>query len=154
MTQELKYPYQLINTFFTSISFNRAGKLSGKLELPTNVGVQYTEPGFPRVQVAMKVDVPNDAPVSFSLEVVGLFDYIGPKKEYDKELNREFVEQRAFHMLWVYCNQMAKSVSSQMGMNPLEIRSPAEFRLPETSPSSNQKKIRSAKQKKTKKRPA
>jgi len=150
MTQELKYPYQLLNTFIISLSFKRDRKLSGKLELPTNVAVQYTEPGFPRVQVAMKVDVPTDAPVSFSLEVVGLFDYIGSKKEYDKELNREFVEQRAFHMLWVYCNQMAKLVSSQMGINPLEIRSPAVFTLPEPSPPTNKKKSRSGKQKATK----
>jgi hypothetical protein len=132
MTQELKYPYQLINTFIISISFNRSKKLSGKFELPTSVGVQYTEPGFPRIQVAMKVDVPKDFPVSFSLEVAGLFDYIGSKKEYDKGLNREFIEQRAFHMLWVYCSQIVKLVSSQMGMAPLEMRSPATFALPET----------------------
>jgi hypothetical protein len=147
MTQELKYPYQHINTFIISISFRRARKLSGKLELPTNVAVQYTEPSFPRIQVAMKVDVSKDAPVSFSLEVVGLFDYIGSKKEYDKELNREFVEQRAFHMLWVYCHQVAKLVSSQMGMNPLEIRSPTEFRLSEPTQPTNKKKSGSGKRK-------
>jgi hypothetical protein len=147
MTQELKYPYQFLNAFVISISFNRARKLSSKIELPTNVKVQYTEPGFPRVQVAMKVDVPKDAPVSFSLEVIGLFDYIGTKKEYDKELNREFVQERAFHMLWVYSNQMIKLVSAQMGMNPLEIRSPAEFKLSEPTQPINKKKSGSGKRK-------
>lgn len=144
MTEEPKYPYQLQNTFIISISFKRDRKLSGKLELPTNVSVQYTEPNFPRIQVAMKVDVPKESPVSFSMEVVGLFDYIGSKQEYDQELNREFVEQRAFHMLWVFSSQIAKLVSSQMGINPLEIRSPAEFKLPESPQTTKkQKKLKS-----------
>jgi len=147
MTHELKYPYQLLNTFVISISFNRARKLLPKIEIPTNVKVQYTEPGFPRVQVAMKLDVPQDAPVSFSLEVVGLFDYIGSKKDYDKELNKEFVQERAFHMLWVYSNQMVKLVSAQMGMNPLEIRSPTEFRLSEPAQPTTKKKSGSGKRK-------
>ena len=147
MTQELKYPYRLINTFVVSISFKRARKLSGKLGLSTNVAVQYTEPNFPRVQVAMKIDFPEDAPVSFSLEVVGLFDYVGSKKDYDKALDREFVEQRAFHMLWIYSQQMVKMVSAQMGMNPLEMQSPTEFKLPDLTRPIKPKKSSSSKRK-------
>jgi len=151
MTQEQKYPYQLVNTFIVSISFNRARKLPPTMELPTNIGVQYTEPGFPRIQVGLKVSSPEDSLVPFNIEVIGLFDYTGQKKEYDKPLNKEFVEEKALHMLWVYSSQMVKLVTSQMGMNPLEVRSPISFTKPETIQPTSKKKKTSGKRKTTKK---
>jgi hypothetical protein len=155
MTQELKYPYQHINTFIVSVAFKRLTKVPPKIELPTTVSVQLTEPGFPRVQVAMRLNSPEDTsdepPISFSLEVVGLFDYTGSSNEYDKQLNREFAEERALHVLWVYCSQMVKMFSSQMGMNPLELRSPMRFNFSEATPAESKKKSPSRKQKTTKK---
>lgn len=155
MNDEMKYPYQHINTFVISISFKRDRVVPPNIEIPTNVSVQFTEPEFPRIQVAMKINSPEDAseeiPISFSLEVISLFDYIGSNKEYDKRLNREFGEERATHMLWVYCSQMVKTISSQMGMNPLELRSPVSFKFTEIKQAKSKKKPRSTKRETTKK---
>lgn len=150
MNDEMKYPFQLINIFAVSISIRRDGTLPKQIELPTNVAVQYTEPGFPRVQFAMKIEVAEDLPISMRLEVVGIFDYNGTKKKYDRGLNKEFAEERALHMLWVHSNQLVKAVSAQMGMNPLEMKNPAEFRLADMVPI-DKKKSRTNKSKKTKK---
>ena len=153
MNQELKYPYQHINTFVTSISFARGPEIPSKLEIPTTVAVQLIESGFPRVQFAMKIsspeNAPEDSPIFFNLEVVILFDYIGSQKDYNNQLNREFGEERALHMLWVYSNQIIKTISSQTGMNPLDIRSPMTFNFVESK--QPEKKARSTKRKTTKK---
>src|SRR5688572_7615280 len=152
MTEEQRYPYQLVNTFLVSMSFSRAQKLPPTMELPTNIGIQYTEPGFPRIQVALKLNSKEDSLVPFNLEVIGLFDYIGQKKNYDKELNKEFVEERALHTLWLYSSQMIKLVSSQMGMNPLQLLSPVSFTKPQAKLPTSKKK--SGSKKKTTKNPA
>jgi hypothetical protein len=148
MTQKTKYPYQLVNMFVISISLKRATKLAEKVEMPTQVSIQYTEPSFPRVQVAMKIATPEDALIPLELQVVGIFDYIGSQKQYDKNLNREFAEERAFHMLWVYSIQMIKSVSTQMGMKPLELRIPKSFNILDETKLDGKKKSKPKKQKK------
>lgn len=145
MTNELKYPYKLVNIFVVSISLRRDTQLAPKVELPTEIGIRQVEPEFPRLQVSMKVSSPQDTPVSFSLEVVGLFDYIGPKKEYDRALNKEFVQERASHMLFVYCTQLIRLVSGQLGMNPLQLGGPISFDLSQAVKSSAEKKARSKK---------
>jgi hypothetical protein len=155
MNQEPKYPYQHINTFVTAISFARGPEIPTKLDMPTTVQVQLIESGFPRVQFAMKIsspeNAPEDAPIIYNLEVVSIFDYMGSEKENNNQLNREFGEERALHMLWVYSSQIIKTISSQMGMNPLELRSPVSFNFTESKHPESKKKARSTKPKTTKK---
>ena len=82
------------------------------------------EPEFPRLQMNVKVSTPEDTPISFSFEIVGIFNYVGESKQYEKELNREFVSSKALDLIWVLAVQTVKIITGQMGMNPVQLNTP------------------------------
>lgn len=127
MDDQTKYPFKLVNVFLISLSMSRINELPNPLELQVAVEVKYIEPGFPTLQINMKVSSTQDAPLSFNLEAVGLFEFIGDDTEYDRELNREFVFERGLHMLWIFISQTIRLITSQMGMNPLNLQAPISF---------------------------
>jgi preprotein translocase subunit SecB len=127
MNDAPRYPYELIRTFMISLAFSRVREIHDPLEVPVRTEIKIVEPGFPRVQINMKLSSPTDAQVSFSVEVVGLFDYVGEKQEYDKELNKEFYSEKGLHLVWAYAAQMINIITSQMGMNPILLKVPVVF---------------------------
>jgi len=127
MTSNIKYPFEQVNIFSIALSFSRKQSIPDQIEMPISIQVKVVEPGFPRIQVNMIVKSPPDTALSFSAEVVGLFDYVGEKTEFDKELNQEFIQEKALHLIWVYIDQLARLITGQMGMNPLKLKAPIAF---------------------------
>jgi len=131
MANGSKYPFAQLDIFIISLSIHREQSVPAGVEIPVTAEIKIAEPGFPHLQVNMKLLTPPDKPIRFSIEAVGQFDYIGNQKGYDKELNQEFVKEKALHILWTYLAQLVKLITSQMGMNPLTLRVPLEFGLGE-----------------------
>jgi hypothetical protein len=131
MINVTKYPYELIRIFLISLNLRREAEIPSPIEMPVSTEVKFVESSFPHLQVHMKISSPQDTPISFSFEIIGLFDYVGDKKEYDRELNNMFFSDKALHMLWVYGTQMIGIITGQMGMNPLQIKTPVEFLNPQ-----------------------
>jgi preprotein translocase subunit SecB len=127
MANASKYPYEALNIFAISLSFKRNNSIPENIEIPISTEIKVVEPGFPRLQVNMRVKTPPDSPFSFNIETVGLFDYVGEKGEYDKELNKEFVTEKALHILWIYASQLVRIITGQMGTNPINIKTPLAF---------------------------
>jgi len=129
MTSTSKYPFEQVNIFLISLSISRKQSIPEKVEFPISIEAKLAEPGFPRLQVNMIVKTPVETIIAFNAEAVGLFDYVGEDKIFDPELVAAFVEERALPLIWVYIDQLVRIVTSQMGMNPINLKAPVHFEL-------------------------
>ena len=127
MINATNYPYEVINIFLISLTFKRGNAAPPPLELPISSEIKMVEPEFPRLQVNVKVSTPEDTPISFNFEIVGVFNYIGESKQYEKDLNKEFVSKKALDLIWVHATQMVRMITGQMGMNPVQLKTPVFF---------------------------
>ncbi len=127
MTNANNYPYELKEIFTISLEFHRQNEIPTPVELPISSEIKLIESGFPRLQINMRISTAQEGAITFNIELVGLFDYIGESPEYDKELNKEFVSEKALHMLWVYGVQIIRIITGQMGMNPIQMKVPISF---------------------------
>ena len=127
MSDNYKYPYELKQNFFASLSFRRKPEVLEPINLPIETQVNLAEPGFPVLQVGITVKTPDDSPISFYLELYGIFEYQGEKKEYDHDLNVEYAFEKGLYLLWPNVSQMVRIITGQMGINPIQIRNPVTF---------------------------
>ena len=128
MTDETKYPYELINSLFASVSFKRTPNVPSVLETQLSAQVNVTEQGFPILQIGISVKSREDDPLTFNINLIGLFEYKGDKKEYDHDLNIEFTFERGVYLLWPNIIQLVKVMTAQMGVSPLQLRTPIDFK--------------------------
>jgi hypothetical protein len=61
------------------------------------------------------------------VEVVGLFDLIEGQPEPDRSIIGDFVNERALFMLWPHVTHTVKQITGQMGVNPVNVRTPDTF---------------------------
>lgn len=127
MKSDIKYPFELVNIFPISLSFSRKESIPDQVEMPISIQIKIVEPGFPRIQMNMTVKSPPDSAISFNIEAVGLFDYVGENTEYNKELNQEFIKEKALDLIWINIDQLVRIITGQMGMNPLKLKTPSSF---------------------------
>lgn len=128
MTEELRFPLRLEHAFFTSLEFFRAPELPDPVDIDVGAHVRVQAERFPeRLQVDLKVETPSNQPLTFCVELIGIFGPIENQPKPNSSIISEFMNERALHMLWPYAEQMIRLVTSQMGMNPLNIRTPYLF---------------------------
>jgi len=130
MSENLKYPFELINSFFISLSFSRDKEVPQPIELPTQAEISFAEREFPIVQIGLRIKSEEGKAISFDVHLVGLFEYKGDKKEFDdklRELERDFALERGIALLWSNIGQLVKVTTAQMGISPLNLRMPLDF---------------------------
>ena len=118
------FPYQVTNVFFIKLEFSRINNIADPFELFIKVEAKVVEPEFPRVQYNLRLRTKDPEPIVVDVEVIGVYNYIGDKTEYDKELNQEFMEKEAIHFLFMSARQMISITTSQMGMQPVTLNIP------------------------------
>jgi hypothetical protein len=121
MSKNMEYPYEFISIFLKSININRKDEIPPNTPIIGNVKFKVIEPEFPKLQINVLFETVGDLPITYAIEALGLFKYIGSKKVYDKELNKKFVFEKGLHIISAYVSQMIKLFTSQMGMNPLNV---------------------------------
>jgi len=120
--------FELTDAFFTSLEFRRVPEMPQPLDLKFNVQLKVHRERLPEIlQIELKLATFEDQPLTMILELVGLFrspeDQLQPGSD---DLSR-FINERALVALWPYVVQMAKLVTSQMGIAPVKIRTPHSF---------------------------
>jgi preprotein translocase subunit SecB len=129
MSQNIQYPFSLVNAFFISLHFEREGVMPDTIEMPIEMQIKVIDKDFPRLQVNLRNKTNAPSPVKLDIELVGLFDYIGDHPEQDHELISDFIREKGLYMLWPYVSQMTRMITGQMGMNPIDTRTPLSFEL-------------------------
>jgi len=124
MTQNQQNPFTLVNAFFITLHFERGSTLPDALEMPLEIQIKVVDKDFPRFQINLRNKTQDQSPLKLDLELVGLFEYIGDNPEQGRGLINDFIREKGLNMLWPYVSQMTRMITSQMGMNPLNIRTP------------------------------
>jgi preprotein translocase subunit SecB len=128
MTQEIQFPLRLQHAFFTSLEFRRVPEVPASLQVNVSVEVKVHSEKFPDLlQIDLRVKTQDEQPLMFSVELVGIFSLVEEQPRPDHNTLSDFVNQRALHMLWPYAAQIIRQITSQMGVNPLNIPTPYIF---------------------------
>ena len=75
MSNDEKYPFELKVNFFASANFKRDTEVPASIEMQINSEINISEPGFPVLQVGLKVKSPDDSPLFFDVHLIGIFEY-------------------------------------------------------------------------------
>ena len=125
----MNYPFSLINAFFIAIDIKRETVLPEHMEVPIEAQVSVID-NFPNLQINLRSKTPDESSVKFTLELVGLFEYVGDAPEEARAIVGDFVREKGLHMLWPYFSQLTRMITGQMGMSPLNIKTPIHFDVP------------------------
>ena len=131
MTQFNQYQFKLVNAFFINLLFERERVLPEPMQIQIEVQTKVIDKDFPRIQINIRTSTKDQSELKMNLELIGLFDYIGDNPERDRNLIYEFIGNKGLHMLWPYISQMTRIITSQMGMNPLDVHTPIYFDIPD-----------------------
>jgi preprotein translocase subunit SecB len=130
MAEKLSYPFRLIKAFYVNLDFHRKPLVAPNVNLNIRIEFKATLDNYPKViQVNGSILTPEDTPIVFKIELVGLFEYIGKDTEKDKLLFPEFLGNQGIYMLWPYLSQLIAFITSQMGMPPVDVIMPLDFHL-------------------------
>jgi len=130
MVKESSYPLDLTNAFVIKCHFQRVADVPDPFETQVNFQVRVRRENLPeRLQVDLRAHTQGDQPLNLEVEMVGLFERRDGTPGLEHKMVEEFVNQRALFMLWAMMNQFIKQVTANMGMSPLNFKSPAEFNL-------------------------
>ncbi len=128
----MDYPYELTDVLFSEVQFKR------KANIPENVQIQFTvemkfvdtEDNPERMQVNLRVKSLDNGSLDFLLEVIGLYKYLSDDAK-EESAKVKFFQERGFFILWAYVQQLTRIITSNMGMQPLNIPMPQVFNLEE-----------------------
>lgn len=130
MLQETHFPFRLKQAFFKTLEFHREPEMPEQLNVNFSVQVKTHDEGLPdRLEIHLKIETPEGQPLTFCVELIGIFGPIEDMPEPSHDILAEFVNERALHMLWPYLYQITHQVTGQMLANPLKIPTPHMFDL-------------------------
>jgi preprotein translocase subunit SecB len=127
----MPYPFSLINAFFDCLEFQREDKVPPGTQTTFVAEIKVGLDNYPtqfQVNLRLKSQEENH-PIKVNMELIGLFRYSGNDPSADKDRIIEFLNNRGLFMLWPYLHLMIKSVTTQMGIEGLNLTPPAEFSL-------------------------
>jgi preprotein translocase subunit SecB len=128
MTNEPRFPFKLDNACFKSLEFYRESKLPKQHEIPITVALKVHDNDFPdRVQIDLRLESAEDGPLRLCLELIGLFTLVEDRPIPDQSVLLDFINEQALHMLWPYLNQAVRQITTMMGSNPVDIKTPSAF---------------------------
>lgn len=128
MTQETRFPFRLEHAFFRTLEFHREPSVPPQLNVDFSVQIKVHSEQFPdRLEIDLKVETQEEQPLTFCLELIGIFTLVEGEPKPDREILPKFVNERALHVLWPYLTQVISQATVQMGINPLKIPIPYFF---------------------------
>jgi len=126
----MDYPFQFTDAFFIKINFVRkSAKLpSGTSEV--NAQLKVIEDRYPeQLQINLRTISSKKSLLQLEMELVGLFKYVGSNPEEDKNLINQFVSEKAITMLWPFIIQFSKILTGVMGIQPVTLPFPIDFKF-------------------------
>ena len=130
MTGRINYPFNLDNTFFLCLDFQRQAAVPSDMVIGIGTEIKVVTEKYPdQLQVNLRVNSPDGEPLKLSMELVAIFKYTGSMPDQDKDKFIDFLNDRGIIMVWPYLNQMLKFITSQMGIQPLNLNLPQEIYL-------------------------
>lgn len=127
MPDTVRFPFKLDTAFFTTVSCKRSPSVPSELHTDFKVSLKIVDVNFPKLEIFLKLEAVGDQPVTFEVELVGIFLPLESQPAPDRSIIADFINEQALFMLWPYLTQMTIQVTSQMGMNPIRIPAPSHY---------------------------
>ena len=128
------FPFRLTNTIFSRLTFTRQPEVPGNLQLKINANVQMHLANLPDgMQVDIRLETLDEQPLTFAIELIALFETIDNESEGDEidpQLAKDFVNQRAFYMLFPLVRQKISEITYIMGVKPVNLPMPVSVEIP------------------------
>jgi hypothetical protein len=118
----LSYPFELANAFFVCIDLQRSLEVKANAVSEFTIQLKITLDKYPeRVQVNIRTQPKEDAPIKFSLELVGIFNYTGNSPDADRSRINEFLNNQGILMLWQYIVFLVRTIAPHIGTEGVHI---------------------------------
>jgi hypothetical protein len=122
--------FALQETFFIRLNFKRGTTIPSPVEIPISAQVKVVDKDFPKIQINLQVSSLDPQPVNLDIEMVAVFNYVGGDLDRGRNLLPVFLRDKGLHMMWPAIAIMMRNITSQMGMPPLNIKTPLKFDIP------------------------
>lgn len=124
--------FELIDSLFSNIQIRRQNKLPEKIDLQVRVEAKIVDANYPKVEIYLRVSTEVDTPFYFTTEIIGIFENRGEKSKDYQDIVKNFSLNYGVNQLWPNVVQMISMISSQMGMNPIRLKTPPSFSFEKT----------------------
>ena len=137
--EPIRFPFRLTNTLFTRFEFKRTPEVPDDLQLNLNAHVKLHSDRLPeQLQIDLQMETVGEQPVTFAVELVALFEAAQEDDTLDSEVARDFVNERAFYVLFALARQKIGEVTYAMGIQPVHVPMPVSVRFPLDEPDAEQ----------------
>jgi hypothetical protein len=124
-----QYPYRLLEAFFITLRFKRTGEVDDPLTMQMKTQFRIRREPLPEIlHVDLRVESIGSDNLKILVEMVGLFELMKGRSEPSQEIINDFVFEQAIVSMWPLLSSMVRQTTSLMGMQPIKINAPYEFR--------------------------
>ena len=124
-----QYPYRFLEAFFITLRFERTGVVDDPLTMQMKTQFRIRMEPLPEMlHVDLRVESIGSDNLKILVELVGLFELMKGRSEPSQEIINDFVFERAIVSMWPLLSSMVRQTTSLMGMQPIKINAPYEFR--------------------------
>ena len=123
-------PYQLNKVIFGKVHLERQPEMANNTEFGIHVELKTIDEKLPKnLEIHLQVNSIEDQPLLIDLLLIGQFGLTQEDSAPSEQEISNFVSNYAIHFLWVYMNQMVKSLTAQMGINTIALKHPSNFKF-------------------------
>lgn len=132
MPGPLNHPFVLESAFFLRTLFQRATEVPDPLNTTFSINLRLADRPDKKLEIQLRAATDGDQPVTFELDLVGIFN-LAPEQDYpDREATLQFIQDQGFTALWPRITQAVLVATAQMGMKPITLPTPQIIDLRET----------------------
>lgn len=129
--EQVNFPFRLTDTLFRKLVFSRRPQMPEDVQIKLKVNVQLHAQNLPeRLQIDIRVETVEEEPLAFAVELVALFEPADDGTKVDSQLAKDFVNERAFYMLFPLVRQKISEVTHVMGIKPVQLPMPVSVHIP------------------------
>ena len=117
------------STVISQVTFSRKPNVPETITVQLNIQIKIVDnANLPqRLQVNLRAQTNDIEDINFQLEAIGLFDYVNPDTAPTKQEKLDFVRERGLYIVWQSIAHMARLITAEMGISPLNLRTPDIF---------------------------
>ncbi len=130
MTEPTRFPFQLKDVVFMSLSAERGPSLPEVVGVNVAAVVRVSEENYPRLEIGMRMETQREtSQIYFHVDIVGVFELVEGTEPPERNRIPEFVSERAIFILWPYADQAIRHITTLLGVNPIKLPPPVQVTI-------------------------
>lgn len=134
MPKNAEWPLAVEDIFLSNINLGRQPSMPDNIEIQllaeTKINLRNKNKFL---QVNVKLKSADDMHIKMMITAIGLFRYLDNKADENQELIADYVNRFAIPIVWSFIKTNIKTITSSMGIPPINIPMPNLFLMPKES---------------------